>query len=448
MIKFTKLFITFLLALTVFQARSQSTATTSSPYSKFGIGNLDQLTLPQTTAMGGLGAAINNFSGYYNLNPVNPASYGSLRLTVIDMGITGSITTLNQTGQASQSNGNFALSHVAFAFPVSKKSALSFGLQPYSEMGYNYKTTQTGTGKGFSPDTNVTNYIYSGQGGLSKAYIGYGFGIGKHLLLGANASYIFGNLHQYRSTELPDLPGAIDSRIEDSYAVGGVNYDIGAQYTIDFSDSKHLILGYSASTSSNLTTQHTNIVSQYTYDDSGNENVASDTLSETKDPKAKLHIPWISRYGLTFVSDNKFLIGAEYSQGNWSSLTIPGVTDQQYQNSKTYNIGGQFTPNSNALSNYWATVDYRLGFMYNQSYVDVQTVAPEPVATTNITSYAFTFGVGLPLRPGTSSYYKINFSAEVGRRGTLEDGLVKENYVNLHLSFSLNDRWFTKYKLD
>jgi hypothetical protein len=447
MIKFTKLFITFLLALTAFRVSAQSTAsssTTSSPYSQFGIGNLDQLALPQTIGMGGLGAAINNFSGYYNLNPVNPASYGSLRLTVIDIGIYGNTTTLSQTGQPSQTNGNFRVNHVAFAFPVTKKSAISFGLQPYSEMGYSYTTTKKNLGTGYLPDTNAVNNLYSGQGDLSKAYIGYGFGIGKHLLLGANASYIFGNLHQYASTEIPSLYGAVDSRVEDSYAIRGASYDLGAQYTIDFSDSKHLILGYSATLSSNLSSQHTNIVSQYTYDDSGNENPASDTLSETKDPKAKLHLPYIGRYGVTFVSDNKFLIGAEYSQGNYSQLIVPGVSGQVYQNSKTYNLGGQFTPDANALSNYWATIDYRLGVIYNQSYVDVQTGN----SNTNITNKAITIGLGLPLRPGTGSYYKINFAAEIGTRGTEANGLVKENYVDFHLSFSLNDRWFTKYKLD
>ncbi|MHB8209383.1 hypothetical protein [Mucilaginibacter sp.] len=447
MIKFTKLFITFLLALTVFQVSAQSTAstsTTSSPYSQFGIGTLDQMALPQTIGMGGLGAAINNFSGYYNLNPVNPASYGSLRLTVIDIGLYGNTTNLSQSGQPSQSNGSFRLNHVAFAFPISKKSALSFGLQPYSSMGYNYTTTKKNLGSGNVADTNAVNYLYSGQGDLSKAYIGYGFGIGKHLLLGVNASYIFGNLHQYSSTEIPSLFSTVDSRVEDDYAIGGASYDIGGQYTIDFSDSKHLILGYSATLSSNIGSQHTNIVSQYSYDDSGNENPASDTLSETKDPKSKLHLPYIGRYGATFVSDNKFLIGAEYSQGNWSQLSIPGITGQEYQNSKTYNLGGQFTPNANALSNYWATIDYRLGVIYNQTYMDVQTGN----SSTNITDKAITFGLGLPLRPGNGSYYKINFAAEIGTRGTEANGLVKENYVNFHLSFSLNDKWFTKYKLD
>ena len=37
------------------------------------------LTLPQNIGMGGLGAAVNNSSGYFNVNPENPASYGIIR---------------------------------------------------------------------------------------------------------------------------------------------------------------------------------------------------------------------------------------------------------------------------------------------------------------------------------------------------------------------------------
>ena len=85
-------------------------------------------------------------------------------------------------------------------------------------------------------------------------------------------------------------------------------------------------------------------------------------------------------------------------------------------------------------------MEYRLGFIYDETYLNLNN--------TNINRYAVTFGLGLPLAPSQTltTFYKINLSAEVGRRGTLENGLVKENYVNLHLSFTLNDKWFTRYK--
>jgi hypothetical protein len=446
MIKYTRLFITVILATIVYQVSAQSTATTSSPYSQFGLGELVPQALTQNIGMGELTTATNQFGGYLNINPANPASYGAIGLTTVDIGLYGQRLILSQNGQPNQSNGNFRLSHVAFAFPITRRSALSFGMLPYSQMGYNYKQTRNNFGTGLPTDTNQVNYLYNGDGGLTKAYIGYGFGIGRHFLIGGNVSYIFGKLHQYAATEIPNLPGTLDSKIENTYAIGGVNYDYGAQYTIDLNTTNHIILGYSGSSSNDINSQYSNLVYQYNYDSNGNQNTPLDTLSNTKNPKNKIKLPLMNHFGLTYMQDNKFLIGGQYSTGKWSQLTIGGV-NQGLQDSKTFNIGGQITPKWDALNNYWATVSYQLGFIYNQTYVNVND--PPNNNTTNIKNYAITFGMGLPLHPSPTglSFYRINFAAEVGREGTLQNNLVRETYVNFHLSFTLNDRWFMQYKL-
>jgi hypothetical protein len=448
MIKYTRAFVTILLAVIAFGANAQSntTSTTSSPYSSYGLGNYTPSLLPQNIAMGGIGAAINNISGYNNINVLNPASYGMINYTTIDVGLYSNIDNLSQVGPngtMSATNANFRLSHVAFAMPVNHHSALSFGLLPYSEMGYNYKQTLTkGFGTGSSVDTNAVNYIYNGTGGLSKAYLGYGYHIGKHLLIGANVSYIFGNLAQYTETEIPTLYGTLDSKVEQSNSVGGVNYDYGIQYSIDFADingnlNKHLVFGYSASANSNLSTTSGYVVSQYNYDSSGNQNLATDSLINRTGTKGTIKLPQINHFGISFQNDGHFLIGADYTMGNWSSLTIDG-SNAGLQNSKTLNVGGAITPNINALRNYWARTDYRFGFIYEDTYLNVNN--------TDIKKYAVTFGLGLPLPNGLSTFDKVNLSAEIGREGTLNNGLVKENYVNIHLGFTLNDKWFQRFK--
>lgn len=444
MIKYTRLFITILLATIAYQVSAQSTATTSSPYSQFGLGELVPQALPQNIGMGGLTTATNQFGGYYNINQSNPASYGIIGLTTVDVGLYGQKLTLSQNGQASQSNNNFRFSHIAFAFPVSKRSAISFGAMPYTQMGYNYKVTKSNFGTGLPTDTNTVNYLYNGDGGLTKAYLGYGVEIGNSVLIGANVSYIFGKLHQYASTEVPDLPGTLDSRVENSYAIGGVSYDLGAQYMINLSLTRRIILGYSASLNSTLNSQYTNLVYQYNYDDSGNQNTPLDTLSRTQNPKNKIQLPLLQNFGLTYMQDNKFLVGAQYSMGQWSKLTIGG-TNQGLQDSKTFNLGGQFTPKYDALNNYWARVNYELGIIYNQTYINVND--PSANNSTNIKNYAVTFGLGLPLHQSFTSFYRINFAAEIGRQGTLQNNLVRETYVNFHLSFTMNDKWFVQNKL-
>lgn len=441
MIKYTRFFIIILLAVSAFGARAQSTATTSSPYSRYGLGDIDPSVLPQTRGMGGIGTAINKINNFNTINVLNPAAYGFINYTTIDVGLYSNIVSLSQTGQASASNANFRLSHINFAVPVSRRSALSFGLMPYSEMGYNYKQTKSGLGSGLPVDTNAVNYLYSGDGGLSKAYFGYGVGITKHLYIGGNVSYIFGNLIQNEATESPNSYGFLNSQEEHSNSIGGLNYDYGIQYAFDLSDTKHLTFGYSASTSNSINNTESYIVSQYTYDSSGNQNTPADSVVNRQNTKTKIKLPQINHFGVSYQYDNHYLVGADFTMGSWSNYTgINQGADVKFQNSKTFNVGGQYTPNGNALRNYFARVDYRLGFIYDQTYLNLNN--------TNINRYAVTFGLGLPLAPSQTltTFYKVNLSAEVGKRGTVDNGLVKENYVNIHLGFTLNDKWFQKYK--
>ncbi|MGZ3751315.1 MAG: hypothetical protein ACXVAU_08580, partial [Mucilaginibacter sp.] len=197
----------------------------------------------------------------------------------------------------------------------------------------------------------------------------------------------------------------------------------------------------SASANSQLGVKNSYIVSQYYRDASGNENVPADTLVNSQSPKAKIQLPQINHFGIVYQNEGKFLIGADYTTGKWSSLSIAGA-NAGLQDSKMFNFGGQITPNINALNNFWALIDYRLGAIYEQTYIVANDVT--------IKRYAATFGLGIPLPHDRAStaFYKINFSAEVGKRGTLTNGLVQENYVNFHLGFTLNDKWFNRFKFD
>jgi len=446
MIKFTRLLFTFLFAVIVLNASAQSTATTSSPYSRYGLGDINNQLLPQNIGMGGIAVATNIIGGYNSVNVINPASYGRINLTTIDVGVSSDITTFSKVGNADQRNTNTRLSHLLFAMPVTKSSALSFGLLPYSQLGYNYKTSKANFGTGASVDTNAVNYIYSGEGSLSKAYFGYGITLFKHLMVGANFSYIFGSLKQYQSTEVPSLYGVLDSRAEQDNHVKGANFDYGAQYTFDLSETKHLTLGYSASVGSKLSVDKTYIVSQYTRDANGNESGALDSLVNDQNPNGKIQLPHINRFGIAFQNEGKFLVGVDYTMGKWSDLSIAG-TNQGLQDSKLINVGGQWTPNVNALNNYFALIDYRLGFLYEQTYLGQKAL---DVNGASIKRYAVTFGLGIPLPHdrASSAFYKVNFSAEIGQRGQLANQLIKENYVNLHLGFTLNDRWFQRFKFE
>ncbi len=107
MIKYTRLFVTFLLAVVISEARAQSTATTSSPYSRYGIGDFSDQLFPQNIGMGGIATATNTIGGYNSINILNPASYGKISYVVIDAGLNSNILTLSQNGLPSEMQRKF-----------------------------------------------------------------------------------------------------------------------------------------------------------------------------------------------------------------------------------------------------------------------------------------------------------------------------------------------------
>lgn len=411
--------------------------TVQSPYSKFGLGNLRGSVLPHQRAMGGISAGVFRSSYINNINMQNPASYAGIGLTTLDIGMSGSFTTL-KTNSLSENTFNSSLSHVAMAFPLTMKSALSVGILPYSELGYDFKNT---VNVGSSADnTKTVDYIYVGEGGLSKAYLGYGIQFGDHFRIGANAEYLFGNLIQSRSTEYLNEAGAINSREQVKNSVYGFNYSYGVQYDFRLGSKTSLVLGYSGSSSSKLNSERSQYITIYSKDAQGNEGSALDTLDFSENPKASLKLPLVHNFGFTLQRENKWLIGADYRTGKWSQMAIANV-NQNLQDTYGFSVGGQFTPDITAINGYFKRVDYRLGFTYDKTYIQMNNQ--------DVKQMAVTVGLGLPLSSyARSSFYKMNVSAEIGKRGKVTNGLIQENYVNFHLGFMLNDKWFQRFRFD
>lgn len=434
---YNKLKYTFAVCLLCTSMLANAQVTTQSPYSKFGVGNIKGSLLPQFRAMGGISTAVYKPGFFNNINMQNPASYAAINATTFDIGLTGVVTELSNSS-LSENSFNASLSHVAMAFPLTRKSALSIGILPYSQLGYDFKNTvQVGTN---AANTKTVDYKYTGEGGLTKAYIGYGRQFGDHFRLGANVEYLFGNLSESRSTEYVNDPGSINSRLQSKNSVGGVNFSYGAQYDIRLNNKTSLVFGYSGSANSKINSEKSNVVTQYNIFN-GEEQSAFDTLSIVQNRPTNLQLPLVHNFGFTIQKDNKWLIGADYRMGKWSNLTIDNV-NQSLQDTYGVSVGGQFTPDITAINGYFKRVDYRLGFSHDKTYIQVNNQ--------DIKQTAITLGLGLPLSSITrGSIYKMNLTAELGKRGTVSNGLLQEKFVNLHLAFTLNDgSWFRRFRFD
>jgi long-subunit fatty acid transport protein len=423
----------FVVACVTVGFNSSAQTTTSSPYSQYGLGTIKGSFLPQYRAMGSIAVGLRSLGSIYNnINIANPASYSSIQLTTFDVGLSTSLSQLEK-GSVSKKSFNGTLSHLVFAIPVNKTSTLSFGLSPYSELGYQFKTSSI-------VDTTTIDQIYGGEGGISKLHFGYGLNVGKSISVGFNLGYLFGKLKSIRSTEFPKDPSALNSRKQKSNSINGFNLNYGVQYFTAVSPKVMLIVGYSGTAGNKLNSFSNEIVTNYKKNfEFGDETPAIDTVYATEEGASRITMPMSHNIGFSLQGTSKWLFGADFSMTNWSEYR-EGATNPDLGNSYGVAVGGQITPNINAVSGYYKFVDYRLGYRYNKSYININD--------TDIIESAITFGFGFPLASNRGSLYKINLSAEIGKRGQLENNLVRERFMNFHLGFLLNDRWFNRNKIE
>ncbi len=191
----------------------------------------------------------------------------------------------------------------------------------------------------------------------------------------------------------------------------------------------------------NLNTSIFTLMSQLStrYQLSGGSEYRSDSTSFVNDINGSIILPTNHNFGFSIESGRKWLFGADLRLAKWSQFAKNGV-NQNLQNSWGVSVGGQLTPNLNSVTKYWKLVDYRMGLSYDKTSLNI--------SNTDIKVQSLNLGVGLPLIANRSAFYKINISAEIGKRGTLSNNLVKENFTNIYLGFTINDKWFQKYKYD
>jgi len=88
----------------------------NSPYSRYGVGNILPSGNIQNRAIGGISAG---FADAATINTVNPATYGNLILTTLDLGIeydSRTIESQNLLGTYKSNNG--IVSYLQFGFPL------------------------------------------------------------------------------------------------------------------------------------------------------------------------------------------------------------------------------------------------------------------------------------------------------------------------------------------
>lgn len=436
--------------------KNNSIAQSNSPYSRYGLGDLNTNINILNRGMGG--ASI-GFGSDRFLNTSNPASYSWLgeplskipdfgKLISFEVGTEFNGRSLKQQNPIGKYRANdLVFNYMQLGMQLSKNGnwGLTFGLMPLAREAYKIETRKRIT------NVDSAQTIFEGNGGANKVFVGTGYRF-KNLSLGFNTGYIFGKKNTTTNLQLLS-----DSIIYyESSSLSKVNYgsfflQTGFLYNhILINNAKkgrYLRFGGTYELQNSLRANQD--IERLVYENSNTNNPGSavDSIFVQKDVKGRIILPSTYGLGISYVNEEKetgksVILALDYVATGWNNYRFYGQPDQ-VQNNWTVKSGIQWTP-ARYGKNYWGKVSYRTGFNIGRDYIK---------AGGDLPVYAFTLGFGLPVPSGNKrtgdaiTTPAINIALEAGKRGNNQNNLT-ENFVRIALSVSLADVWFFRRKYE
>ena len=435
----------FLVFIAFFALNTYGQQGTSSPYSFYGIGSLKFKGTVENRSMGGLSI----YADSIHINLRNPATFAGKNVKLspfnnesrpIKFTVGGShSSTKLQTESASDKTTSTSFEYLAISVPMGK-FGLSFGILPYSSVGYKLDA------KEIINDSLVTSNRYNGEGGVNKAYVGLGYEIAKDLMIGVDASYNFGNIQNSSVDFVFDnegLPLQYQSRESNRSDLSGINFKLGLHYSPMITDKLQLSSGIIYSPKSDLSSNNERIFATIVINPTtGQEFVINDIEADLESDgldRTTLTLPTQLNIGAGIGQPHKWFVGAEYTylQTSQFSNRIFEIENATFEDASIFTVGGFYIPQYTSFNKYWKRIVYRAGVRFENTGLKINNES--------INEFGMSFGVGLPVG---RMFSNANLGVEVGQRGTTNQNLVKENFINLQLSLSLNDRWFVKRKFN
>ena len=351
MTRFRQTLLVFMLAMMSGVAAAQNN--TNSPYTRYGYGQLADQGSGNSKAMGGIAYGLRD---RYQINFANPASYTAVdSLTFLFDGGVSLQNTNFSNGTVKKNAKNSSFDYITMQFRIAKWGAMSIGMLPYSNIGYSmYETGET---EDKSPYVNT----FSGEGGLHQLYAGAGFKIIKNLSIGANISYLWGDVQRTRSQSFSSNSAAMPLVTYYGTEIRSYKLDFGAQYTQQFGKKHAATVGVVFSPGHDLNN------TSYVQDQLGNSSTGYTT--SVRDTVMTTGIPMTLGAGATYVYDNRLTVGVDVMFQKWNSVTFMNDPDA-FCNRGKIAVGAEYIPNLMGRS-YLSIIKYRLGAYYSKPYYKI-----------------------------------------------------------------------------
>lgn len=407
---------------------------TNSPYSQYGLGILSDQSTGFNRGMSGVGIAMHDGNQVNNLNPASYSQMDSLTF-IFDVGASLQLTNFNEGGRKLNAN-NANFEYAVIGFRAAKHLGMSIGLIPFSNIGYDYHSTQKVS------DINATTHTetYQGSGGIRQIYYGIGYRPFKGFSIGANISYVWGDYTRSITNSYSDENVKTITR----YYVAepsSYRFDAGLQYTAKVSRKDNVTIGltYSYGHKMSGTVGMLDISSS----SEGIVDTTSTYLSNS------LFIPTMYGAGLSWYHGSKLHLGIDYTLQQWSKMSFPDLrnignhpeivlVDDALSDRHKVSIGGEYVNNANSRK-YLDRVHIRAGVSYATPYIKINGKDGPKELSASI-------GLGLPIINSWNNRSILNISGQWAR--TSAPGLITENTFRINLGITFNERWFAKWKLE
>ena len=420
---------------------------TSSPYSQYGVGLLSDQSIGMSRGMNGVGIGLKEQG---QVNYLNPATYSQIDSTtfIFDAAMTLQTANFRETtaqGTRSLNARDASFEYAVASFRVRKHLGMSFGILPYSVVGYDYSTKPKIINNYVQYPVTETKTSVStqntGSGGLRMVYLGAGWAITDKLSIGTNVNYMWGTLDNLLVTTYTDSYVKSLSRYYTA-TISTVKLDFGVNYSLPLDKKNVLTLGLTFSPGYRMgASPRCEVIT------SNSQSAVNDTtLYKAQDA---LRLPTTIGAGVSWKHNNKWIVGLDYTYQGWSKMNAVDYISEKtgknmgddtdgFNDRHKINVGAQYCKNANGRS-FKDRIRFRFGAGYTTSYLLINDQkGPREIS--------LSAGVGLPIINVYNTRSMLNVSFQwVNTNAT---GMIRDNTFRINLGLTFNERWFAKWKFD
>ncbi|GAL87226.1 hypothetical protein CHU_3271 [Sporocytophaga myxococcoides] len=398
--------------------------------------------------MGGVGVASPNLEYINFLNPALLTTNRRLNLdttikyTMFEGALYGVGRSIND-GTLKQQSKSVNFQYLNIAFPVSNRWTSSVSLSPYSNMSYDYYSKVAfGTSGIVSSTSNI------GTGGLYNASFANGVDLTKNFSAGLTASYVFGSTNEDFFTQVTSLDVDVQDQqygIRQRTSYSGFNFKPGVAYrnilkpsTKEEQEHIYYNLGATYDFSAGLTSRR-----ELTRQRKNDKNFV-DTSAVTVISNTKMHavLPSIFTVGFSIDKPVDWSIGVDLTYLNFSKYKNFDAETDNFKNGYKIALGGEYKLKGQEVLKMPIV---RAGLSYQRT--------PFYFNGTQLNDFSVSLGGSLPVGRKDARYKskplsRLNVALVAGQRGSTNDGLIRDRYFQVYLSFQTIDKWFERRRIE